>query len=337
MKSVNQASMELIAVRSAVITVLVMVTLATMSRESAVRTNVTKDIQGRNVMKSVNQASMELIAVRSAVITVLVMVTLATMSRESAVRTNVTKDIQGRNVMKSVNQASMELSVVRSAVITVLVMVTLATMSRESAVRTNVTQDIQGRNVMKNVRLEAMGMAVHAAVAHTVRVLVEPVRQAVSQGTEDQSVLNNVKLEAMELDVHVHVVHTVWGVVATAPDHTTPVTVLVELVRQAVSQGTEDQSVLNDVTEAFTVNNVRKAVVCIVDGPAVTMSTGFVAMAVTLVTMILYVHRNVLLGNTETDVCTTAATPVLDQTMPVTMWMGSVVPVIQVTGATNVI
>ena len=35
------------------------------------------------------------------------------------------------------------------------------------------------------------------------------------------------------------------GVVATAPGHTTPVTVPVEHVKQAVSQGTEDQSVLN--------------------------------------------------------------------------------------------
>ncbi|KAK3741623.1 hypothetical protein RRG08_059857 [Elysia crispata] len=111
----------------------------------------------------------------------------------------------------------------------------------------------------------------------------------------------------------------------------------VEHVKQAVSQGTEDQSVLNHVTEAVTVNNVRKYVVCIVDGPSVTMSTGFVTMAVTLVTMVLYVHRNVLLGNTETDVRQTAASPVLDQTMPVTLWMGPVVPVIQVTRGTNVI
>ncbi|KAK3762777.1 hypothetical protein RRG08_062769 [Elysia crispata] len=49
--SVNQASMGLSVVRFAVPIVLVVVTLVIMSLESAVRTNVTQDIPGRNVIK----------------------------------------------------------------------------------------------------------------------------------------------------------------------------------------------------------------------------------------------------------------------------------------------
>ncbi|KAK3738832.1 hypothetical protein RRG08_004627 [Elysia crispata] len=123
-----------------------------------------------------------------------------------------------------------------------------------------------------------MGLDVHAPVAHTVPGQTDPVITSVG------NVIKVVTLDTMETDVP-------GPAAVTVQDLTISVTVLVELVRQAVNQGTEDQSVLNDVTETDTVNNVGRPVVYTVKRPPVTMSTGLVTMAVTLVTMVLYVHR----------------------------------------------
>ncbi|KAK3797378.1 hypothetical protein RRG08_066331 [Elysia crispata] len=73
-------------------------------------------------------------------------------------------------------------------------------------------------------------------------------------------------------------------------------------VLQAVIRGSEEKSVIRHVKEATTVNNVTRPAAQIVHLPLATMSTGLVSMAVTKATLVLYVLRNVLLGNTETDV-----------------------------------
>ena len=119
-------------------------------------------------------------------------------------------------------------------------------------------------NVIKVVTLDTMETDVPGPAAVTVldltapvTVPVEPVRQAVMPGTMEASV-ENVAATVQEIKLVVEIVEPVIvaiqgimekfvtrGVVATAPGHTTPVTVPVEHVKQAVSQGTEDQSVLN--------------------------------------------------------------------------------------------
>ena len=116
-------------------------------------------------------------------------------------------------------------------------------------------------NVIKVVTLDTMETHVPGPAAVTVldlttpvTVPVEPVRKAVMPGIMEDSVVNvaaTVQLVVEKMEPVIVAIQgsmeklVTTGVVATAPGHTTPVTVPVEHVKQAVSQGTEDQSVLN--------------------------------------------------------------------------------------------
>ena len=115
-------------------------------------------------------------------------------------------------------------------------------------------------NVIKVVTLDTMekdvpGPAAVIVLDHTtpVTVLVEPVRKAVMSGILEASVVNLAAATVQEIKLVVEIVEPVivaiqgimetlviTGVVPAAPGHTTHVTVPVEHVRQAVSQGTQD-------------------------------------------------------------------------------------------------
>ena len=117
------------------------------------------------------------------------------------------------------------------------------------------------------IETDVPGLAAVIVLDHTmpVTILVEPVRQGIMEASVGVVAARTVQEIKREIDILEPAIAAILDgmetfvaivVALTVPDHTTPVTVPVEPVRQAVSLGTEIQSVLNE-SKVYDLDNTK--------------------------------------------------------------------------------